>query len=145
MGCALGAHILLSMLAEGEASPIAGFFGWAGWLPFKSEVAKAKTGGLQNMYAKLGLGTIQGQSPDDKNGKGANEAFKRVQMFLSHCKYDGVVDVRHGLDLRDSFQELGVKVTWTEFDSDIHWVKEPEAVDDFVDFLEAKLSSLRQV
>lgn len=88
------------------SSPSLGaFVGFSGWMPF----------------------------PDDARDIGSN---RDTPIFLTHAKDDGVVDFELGLQLRNILQQqLGMKVTWKEYDDAGHWIKEPEGFDDFVDFL----------
>lgn len=63
-------------------------------------------------------------------------------VFLSHAKDDEVVDFELGLQMRNTLQQqLGMNVTWKEYNDAGHWIKEPEGFDDLLDFLAVKFVS----
>ena len=68
--------------------------------------------------------------------------------FLSHNTDDDVVDVRLGRSLRDSLRRIGMEVKWDEHEKGgpylKHWIKEPEAVDNLIAFLESQMGAMRE-
>jgi lysophospholipase-2 len=65
---------------------------------------------------------------------------KSTPVFLSHAKDDEVVDFELGLQLRNVLQQqLGMSVTWRDYEDGGHWIKEPEGFDDLIDFLTVTL------
>jgi len=56
-------------------------------------------------------------------------------IFPSHSEDDEVVPVKHGMQLCNSLEKLGFKVTWKCYEKGSHWINEPEGVDDLVGFL----------
>ena len=76
------------------------------------------------------------------HGLSSNTATN-TPVFLSHAKDDEVVDFDLGFQLRNILQQqLGMKVTWREYDDGGHWIKEPEGFDDVLDFLKATFGSV---
>ena len=150
MGCAVSVHVLLYLLAAGNET-LGGLFGWGGWLPFKTKlrellmVSRANadkpggiTDGLCQFYSEqLGLATIEGE-PDAKPAK----RLGQLPLFLSHCMDDNAVSVVLGQQLKTFMVGLGMDVDWTAYDSGGHWIKSPEAMDEFERFLEGKIFGL---
>jgi lysophospholipase II len=149
MGCAVGIHALLYLAAANQDHDIDGFFGWCGWLPFANSLrqrqAEAVDKGckiqetLRNFYAdELGVAyhaddnVIAHQEKVDNS----KELLASVLIFLSHCKDDSVIDIRLGRELRDSLGSLGAVSEWQEYADGGHWIKDPEAVNDFASFLQ---------
>lgn len=67
---------------------------------------------------------------------------RETAVFLSHAKDDRVVDFEHGLQLRRILQQqLGMTVTWREYEHGGHWIKELEGLDDLLDFLAVNFGS----
>ena len=95
------------------------------------------------MYSDLGLADTEVGDRDEYDAGAANIRLEEVPVLLSHCTDDGVVDVGHGREMRDALLALRLHVNWIEYDSDEHWVKEPEAADELVDFLVKRLESLQ--
>jgi lysophospholipase II len=140
MGCATSVHVLLSLLADSKLKVLAGFFGWCGWMPLRKMVEKAGEKGLKLMYKDLGL--LENDDNEEAEGH-PREQEGKVPVLLSHCTYDYVVDVKHGRQMKDALSGLGMNVKWTEYATDDHWFKEPEAVDELVQFLNTTLISLK--
>ena len=150
MGCAVSVHVVLYLLAVGSET-LGGLFGWCGWLPFKTKFGELLiasranadkpgdiTDGLCQFYSEqLGLATIEGQ-PDPKPA----ERLGQLPLFLSHCMDDNVVSIVLGQQLKTFMVGLGMDVEWTTYDSGGHWIKSPEAMDEFERFLEEKILSL---
>ena len=63
-------------------------------------------------------------------------------VFLGHGKRDEKVKATKGLRASNSLKDLGVQVTWNEYDEG-HWYKVPEETDEIVVFLQACLSRQR--
>ena len=149
MGCATSVHVLLSLLASGDES-VGGYFGWCGWLPFRRMLTErvsadeASVGTAPGMVAKLtdfystdlGLPDVEGTSG------GKDEQLSEVPVFLSHCTCDGTVAVELGREMKSALDQVGMKVSWAEYDSPTHWIKTPEAMDEFARFLDGKVSEL---
>ena len=149
MGCAVSVHVLLYLLTTSNES-LGGFFGWCGWLPFKTKLTELVmasradadkpqciTNGLCQFYSEeLGLATIEGE-PDAEPA----DLLRRLPFFLSHCRDDGVVSVELGRQLRVLVASLVMQVNWTDYENGGHWIKSPEAMDQFEQFLEEKICS----
>ncbi|EEQ27203.1 hypothetical protein McanMca71_006970 [Microsporum canis] len=116
---------------------IGGFIGMSGWLPFANEIQ-----GLQSpreMIPKFLFDTVrceeQVQASTEESG-----TMLSTPVLLLHGTDDAWVDVELGRQAHASLVKLGMKVDWKEYtgaDNDGHWVKEPEGLDDIVQFLEA--------
>ncbi|KAK8184449.1 hypothetical protein BC567DRAFT_218408 [Phyllosticta citribraziliensis] len=61
-------------------------------------------------------------------------AFARTPVFLGHGMHDRHVEMRLGAQAGDVLVDLGCEVRWEEYDEE-HWWKEPEQIDDLVEFL----------
>lgn len=149
MGCAVGIHVLLSVVASGNGQHIAGFFGWCGWLPFghmfRERIESARRDGtvvteyVATFYRK-DIGIIQREMVDeyrdDETDVALPEAFSSVPVFLSHCNDDNVIEPQLGRELKEALKSLEIGVEWHEYPHGGHWIKEPEAMNDFATFLE---------
>jgi lysophospholipase II len=150
MGCAVGIHALLHLAAANEDHDIDGFFGWCGWLPFASSLRERQTEALERgdkiqetlreFYAdELGVAyhapgnLIARELKIDNSSK---ELLASVLIFLSHCNDDSIIDIRLGRELRDSLESLGTISEWQEYADGGHWIKDPEAVNDFASFIQ---------
>jgi lysophospholipase II len=150
MGCAVGIHALLYLAAVNQDHDIDGFFGWCGWLPFANSLrqrqAKAlQRGGkihetLREFYTEeLGVAYHADEdiiAQEEKIDGHSKDLLASVLIFLSHCNDDSVIDVRLGRELRDSLGSLGAVSEWQEYADGGHWIKEPEAVNDFASFIQ---------
>lgn len=139
MGCATAAH---GLLAQGET--LAGFVGVSGWLPFAGEVESVAAeavagelgGRLERFYGDLiGNGGVGEQSAEDFARKESHAIG--TPALLCHGDDDDVVDVALGRSLRDAFVALGIRTVWNEYGDCGHWIKEPEGIDDLVQFMSA--------
>lgn len=134
-GISMGmATALVSMLVRGDngkGGRLGGFVGASGWLPFagviQEEVGK-EVGEV--LTEKLGL---------DKTVEGREGELKGVPVFLGHGEDDAYVDFELGQKVRKVLEEkVGMKVVAKNYagaDEEGHWLKEPEEVEDIVEFL----------
>ncbi|KXX75482.1 Acyl-protein thioesterase 1 [Madurella mycetomatis] len=121
MGAATGVHTLfnLDVPAEGGGR-LAAFMGFCCRCPFAGR-------GLQGMREALGLeGTPQ---------PGENGVLRGTPMLMEHCADDPLVKIEGGRRLRDILRGFGAAVEWREYPVGGHWFKEPDGIDDVVEFL----------
>ena len=88
------------------------------------------------------------EDPKDQTGASSDAAagaFDSVPVFLSHGDGDGTEDLGHGMRMVEALKQLEGDVKWTQFDNSvIHWIKQPEAVDEFVGFLQHTLAAYQR-
>ena len=149
MGEAVSVHVLLYLLSQGDES-VGGYFGWCGWLPFRGKIMQC---------VEVGKGVVERRSVEDvmarlrdfcskKLGLPSLEATSEVQddqrltsvpVFLSHCTDDGVVSIGLGRQVKTFLIDVGLKVSWEEYERADHWIRR-EAMDVFEEFLDEKIS-----
>lgn len=81
--------------------------------------------GKEVVREKLGMG---------REGRGV----EGLKVWLGHGRDDAYVDVEEGRRASGVFERAGAVVTVREYegaDEEGHWLKEPEEVDDIVEFL----------
>lgn len=150
MGCAVGMHVLLHLASTGQDRNIEAFFGWCGWLPFAGTLEqhmgrvkedKSEIRGILEDFYRGELGVSHSTSdavpiePELETGSLLEGPLTSIPVILSHCVDDSVIDVKLGRELRDSLRNFGVRVEWQEYGDGGHWIKAPEAIDDFAKFL----------
>jgi len=111
-GCATAIVALLS-----SGLRLGGFVGLCSWLPIRESILK---------NARRTDLTVE------------EKEMLRTPVFLGHSVDDEVVPIRNGEGLRDGLRELGMDVTWEEYEAGAempHWLNEPKGVDDVVSFL----------
>jgi lysophospholipase II len=150
MGCAVGIHALLYLASTNADHDIDGFFGWCGWLPLANSLRQRQMEALdrgdkvqetlRKFYAdELGVAypahdnIIAQELKIDDSSK---ELLASVLIFLSHCNDDSIINIRLGRELRDSLGSLGAVSEWQEYADGGHWIKDPEAVNDFASFIQ---------
>ncbi|KAK4109113.1 alpha/beta-hydrolase [Canariomyces notabilis] len=122
MGAATSVHTLFNLSVSPEAGGrLAAFMGFCCRCPFAGR-------GLQGMREVLGL---QGAP-----GPGDDGVLRATPMLLEHCVDDPLVLIENGRRLRDILREFGANVEWKEYPVGGHWFKDPDGMDDAVDFLE---------
>ena len=67
-------------------------------------------------------------------------AALNTPVFLGHGTADMTVDVKLGEDAVGTLKGLGINVTWHQYGDFGHWFKEPDEIDDIVDFLCEKMN-----
>lgn len=148
-GCAMSLHLLLSY--DGDA-PLGGFVGMSGWLSFVDEieeVAQARQPREDDLF----------DVPDEQSEAEASAAtevcnfvrhnmdlpsirkaaiFPGIPAFLGHGQSDDRVTISRGRKAANCLRELGVDVTWKEYDEG-HWYKVPDEIDDIAAFLSGQI------
>ena len=151
MGCATSVHVLMSMVADGNDC-LAGWFGWCGWLPFSTRLVETVHPSLESEAIEVVIERLREfykhelvlQSAEPSGSLEASvRALKETPVVLSHCNDDYTVDVKLGQQLKNFVTRLAMNVSWTEYPSGGHWIKSPQAMDDFERFLETQLESLK--
>lgn len=143
--------------------PLGGLVGFCGWLPFSQQaedlLRRQQAQELLRRYqinhsfsepsgfdkkgemSKLFLDTITGI---DVHQIVENTDFSVLStpVFLSHGTDDTLVSVRLGRQASRILQQIDVPTQWEEFSGAVaggHWVKEPEGVDDIVNFVRTQV------
>ncbi|KAI9686897.1 MAG: hypothetical protein M1822_002650 [Bathelium mastoideum] len=132
-GISQGCATALSTLLCGRKT-LGGFIGFCGWMPYGDEIELStdKPAALRQMQARL-----------DKDATNASQATRpdigtkalATPVFLSHSRDDNVVPVQCGLAMSKALREIGMQVTWKEYQDGGHWIQEPQGIDDLVDFM----------
>ena len=171
-GCAAAVFCLLggfSPLSKGEdggdgetrQSPLGGFIGMSGWLPFEREIAGLLNGeseaeedddddpfshddededdvpahikALNHVRGILDLPPLQ--SPPDPM-----VSYSETPVFLGHGAADPKVSVDLGRRMASILSDgFGMDVTWKAYEDFGHWYKVPDEIDDVVRFLKEKV------
>ncbi|RVD82470.1 uncharacterized protein DFL_006896 [Arthrobotrys flagrans] len=137
-------RVILGGISQGEATALVllltrdyslgGFMGFSGWMPFARRVQDKS---LTNSF----------QLPQDLNyllrtsWKGDGHLNHDTPVLIGHGRDDAYVDFTLGSQARDILQNLGYKVDWREYkgaEQEGHWFKEPEGLDDIVQFVKEK-------
>jgi hypothetical protein len=69
----------------------------------------------------------------------SNAHLYDTPCFLGHGTADEKVSVRLGAQSRDTLVQLGLDVTWKQYDGWGHWYKVPDELDDIACFLREKV------
>ena len=76
----------------------------------------------------------QEQKQEQKQGC---DGWERTRMFLTHELYDETVSCDLGEEAKVILAAAGANVVfWHTYDSGEHWLKEPEEIDDLVEFID---------
>ncbi len=133
-GCATAAHVLMALNTQ-----LAGFVGISGWLPFARQIEEAgrdkpgpqmSSAATDFVRANLGLGDMSGMVMANQGG------WERTPVFFGHELYDDVISCELGKEARDTLALGGANAVWHIYDTAIHWLKEPEEVEDMVEFID---------
>lgn len=144
-GCAMTLHLLLSY--DGDA-PLGGFVGMSGWLPFIDEIEEVAQARQSREDDVFDVPDEQSEADSSAATKvcnfvrdnmdlpsiGKDAMFPDIPAFLGHGKSDDRVKISRGRKAANCLRELGVDVTWKEYDEG-HWYKVPDEIDDIADFL----------
>ncbi|KAJ7672059.1 acyl-protein thioesterase [Mycena rosella] len=148
-GCAAALHVLLNFQAP---SPLLGFIGMSGWLPFAEilgdEREKDHVFGAEDAdtdIAQLQLGAANtardiASLPALTLGENESPSFAHTPVFLGHGTHDEKVPLKLGEQARDVLRTLGCDVEWKEYDEG-HWYKVPDQIDDLVAWLRQRMDS----
>ena len=119
-GCATAISTLMC-----HSQILGGFVGLCGWMPYEDEVRQSpdKLAALQKIRARFGGDSLT--TRQDLNALA-------TPVFIAHSQDDNVVPLRNGVALSQALQELGMQVTWKEYDTGEHWINEPQGIDDLV-------------
>ncbi|KAF8247889.1 alpha/beta-hydrolase [Wilcoxina mikolae CBS 423.85] len=136
-----GGKVVLGGASQGMATALVAllmgagvdaFVGVSGWIPFVGVLQGKRLEVVREVLKeRLGI-TVRG---------GRDEL--KIPVFLGHGTDDAWVSVELGKRARDVLTELGMEVTWREYEGaeeEGHWLKEPEEFDDIVKFLETVVS-----
>ncbi|KAF2741128.1 alpha/beta-hydrolase [Polyplosphaeria fusca] len=144
-GFSQGSATALWSLFTGAAvvdGKLGGFVGLSAWMPFtrEAQAAVGKKGPIKSRFECLqdtfleivGLNAFIGSVS-------LYESLEKIPVFLGHGIDDVPVNVSHCHDLSMLFQNLEMlsqKQLYSGARRDGHWVKEPEQIDDVIDFLQ---------
>jgi len=127
-GCAAAVLKLLSQ----PIAPFAGFLGFSSWLPFQAEIGQlriSESTPCMLLHSLFSLNTPI-QSPIDPK-----PSVLGTPVFLAHCNDDTIIPVENGEALARHLRELGMNVTWRQYQDGGHWINEPVGLDDLVTFI----------
>ncbi|KAA8896456.1 putative phospholipase/carboxylesterase [Sphaerosporella brunnea] len=147
-GCATALHVLLS-----RGRRLGGFVGMSGWMPFASnvrEICGLTTGaGLRNNAAAAALDT-HSESESEKEQEFAAPPMHidavmddddetldvlKTPVFLAHGDADETVDYKLGRNMYTTLKHgLGMDTRWRRYREFGHWYKEPDEIDDIIEF-----------
>jgi predicted esterase len=133
-GYATAAHVLMALNAQ-----IAGFVGISGWMPFARQIKEAgrdKPGPQMPRAATDFVRTNLGLGDMSLVEIAAQGGWERTPLFLGHELYDEVVSCDLGKEAKDTLALGGANDVWHTYNSGIHWLKEPEEVEDMVKFID---------
>ncbi|KAL7620863.1 hypothetical protein AAE478_009861 [Parahypoxylon ruwenzoriense] len=102
-GCAMALSCLLAF-----DSPLGGFIGMSGWLPFH--------------FTKLSNPT-------------SNTTSITTPVYLGHGDADEKIKYSFGETASTTLESIGYEVTWKVYEAQGHWYKVPDEIDDIVDFV----------
>ncbi|KAF4984138.1 hypothetical protein FZEAL_605 [Fusarium zealandicum] len=157
-GCAMAFSCLLAL-----GSPIGGFIGMSGWLPFATEIDE-----LLNIGDELN-GSDEDLFSDNENSFESSEDDERsvdaivkvhqharellalqttedqaskdlfsTPIFLGHGEADPKVNPALGEEACRILRSVGFEVSWKCYEGLGHWYKIPDEIDDIVEFIEKK-------
>ncbi|KAL8712358.1 MAG: hypothetical protein Q9225_006969 [Loekoesia sp. 1 TL-2023] len=141
-GYATAIHVLMALDMQ-----LAGFVGLSGWMPFAKQIKEAvfdKTGNQRASGAtdfvrsKLGLGDVS------MVARASQGSWKGTPIFLGHELHDEVVSCDLGKEAAVTLAAAGANPVWHTYDSGEHWLKEPEEVEDLVEFIDQCLPQASQ-
>ena len=170
-GCAMGLHLLVSYQGGGdgvsggaEREALGGFVGMSGWLPFAADMEEVIHQGDQDgatgdddLFASDDTMFESNESTLSKATRVCNLARDnmdlpsietaeplclRTPVFLGHGRNDEKVKMELGLQAAGILRDVGMQVTWKEYDEG-HWYKVPEEIDDIVEFLHKRMESCK--
>ncbi|KAJ9668768.1 hypothetical protein H2201_001013 [Coniosporium apollinis] len=148
----------------GEPQTLGGYIGMSGWLPFAKDISSAAVPSKEDRQDADDtdpFGSADGEDGEEevddsvraRQLRAANyvrdivdldpldedeqpmPSFARVPDFLGHGTADKKVWVRLGEQARDVLVQLGLDVTWKPYQEFGHRYKEPDEIDDIVQFL----------
>ncbi|KAI9745737.1 MAG: hypothetical protein M1818_001273 [Claussenomyces sp. TS43310] len=64
-----------------------------------------------------------------------------IPVFLGHGRHDSKVRRERGLRAARLLRDVGMRVTWREYDEG-HWYKVPEEIDDVIEFLRMRMEAV---
>lgn len=132
----------------------------SGWLPFTTRfeqtlgnvnLTRTITGDELSLRLAQAVRQVQeltGIPQEKKASQEVLQAFTHVPVFLAHGLDDAVVDVELGRRVHTILQRMFSSVKWSEYqgaERDGHWIKEPEGLDDIVQFLQSTSTSHEEV
>ena len=167
-GCATGLHALLTFEPKGseggeKKSSLGAFVGMSGWMPCRptiDEIVKKPVAyGIDNANEGAPFARDQGADETGRSAElqalnflrdsmslpplaTASPACFQTPVFLGHGSADDTVAVQLGDEASATLRALGLDVTWKTYKDFGHWYKDPEEIDDIVDFLREKVGSL---
>ncbi|KAI0377210.1 acyl-protein thioesterase [Hypomontagnella monticulosa] len=158
-GCAMALICLLTL-----DSPLGGFIGMSGWLPFRQEIedaAKDDMGSDDNPFSSDTddpFANSSDESPKDqdpiarvaeylrdlldyetRNTPDTANSSATTPVFLGHGEDDDKIKPHFGKLASETMVTCGYRVTWKSYEDLGHWYKVPDEIDDLVDFIERQV------
>ncbi|KAI2631352.1 acyl-protein thioesterase [Hypomontagnella submonticulosa] len=159
-GCAMALMCLLTL-----DSPLGGFIGMSGWLPFQREIEEVAKDDETDSDDPFGSGT-----DDDPFANSDNESSKdqdpiarvaeyvrdlldqetlnspkeinssaATPVFLGHGEGDDKIKLHFGKSASETLTACGYRVTWKTYEDLGHWYKVPDEIDDLVKFIQEQV------
>jgi lysophospholipase II len=154
-----GAVALTAMLSERFS--LGGFVILCGWMPLQSEVREllchnTRREGAMNLNTDTETQELianwtrdfysdkfklEEHDLNDENTYEVTAAEEhlfrapRTPVFIGHSTDDNIVNIKLAREMRDTLTDLGLSVTWKEYQDAGHWISEPKGVDDIIHFL----------
>ena len=148
-GAAVGLWTLLCR--SRSTSRIGGFVGASCWLPLADDIeiffgekpkAAEQTSGATVEFSEA-LRSVESTMAATKASLIDHHSVHSLQstpVLLGHGVDDAYVDVELGKQARDILTKIGLVVQWREYtgaEEERHWLKDPEQLNDIVEFLDA--------
>ncbi|KAF9890389.1 hypothetical protein FE257_006057 [Aspergillus nanangensis] len=128
---------------HGIMEPLGGFLGFCGWLPFAErmeDMERIRELGRSGVACRLREIVSEVFQAEGRSEREDADNVLLTPVLLSHGEDDAWVPVQQGRQAREVLvRQLGMTVEWDEFrgaDNDGHWLKEPEAFDRIIRFVE---------
>ena len=122
---------------------LGGFIGLSSWLPFQPEVTTTMADNMQWSLVgnKLQYSHKTFNAPTGPAGTtsapsvSSTGSVLETPVFLSHSADDDIVPLADGKKLSTTLEDIGMVVSWKQYEDGGRWVNEPQGVDDIVSFI----------
>ena len=161
-GCATALYALLTFepgqdIVTGKQSSLGATVGMSGWLPFCTAIhevlnppkladgqdnpfsSKDDTAEKHDVGSNIEAINFLRDTIDLLPLENPHPAAMHTPVFLGHGTADEQVDVQLGERAVAALKDLGMNVVWKPYKDFYHWYKEPDEIDDMVEFLCAEL------
>ena len=144
-GAAVGLWTLLCSSRAVER-PLGGFVGVSSWLPLAEHIGRylregqgtAGSGSKVQAAAFVENMMSRPRAVASTPSVSSTGSILSTPVFLGHGADDAYVDVELGQQAKAVLEQAGMRVQWKQYsgaEQEGHWLKEPEELDDIVEFL----------